>query len=670
MILIHGGIYTLVRREKPIGMALAHGAAFTFQVWWWTTVGWILGLAGVFLLPAMALAGLFTAIMSVVLMKQSGAREIHRIRKVVGARLRTISPLALPFAVLACISALSWLHFGWKSIPLDYDGLSYHMGTAIHMYQDGDLRIYEGESGFTNYYARGVELLSVYLLHLVGSIRVLNSVQWIVLPPLCLMLYVASRACGAGRTGGIIVTSWLFSVPVVVYQSAMTYTDLSSLGWLVVACCAVLSGARLSEPGVTRMILLFTASGLAVAAKYNVGPATIVVGVLAIILWKWRSFFKPSISGLGVVLIGFLMAAMVGLFWPARNWITAGSPIYPFSVEFMGHTIAEAPIPMEATRYIPEIPPEGYTFEQWLAKPLSAKLLKTWTWLDWELWRRYGPIGVSLKTAPLADLDDFSFGYRGDYKLGGLGTGWLLALLPLSIVYMIVILLQLRGLRGVSRRHRSLLYVRLAVPVLCWGIFYVTIAAWWARFSLFLPLFGVLMAVVLLKEGRRIHKVIPPLVYILLLATFTKDLATGVLLNRDREIQRRFQVEAPSQRPVDYFLWRNPESMPHRLIAEMLDRARPGETVSYHTPYDPVFTGLFTNMEASIRVFPLPTVFPPPDAFSDEELFGFLERERVALILLGPTSGEGFEEGVRNHGGELVTSDQNWRLYEFPIWRD
>ncbi|MCC5877033.1 MAG: hypothetical protein JJU11_12505 [Candidatus Sumerlaeia bacterium] len=668
--LIHGGIYLLVRREKPIGMALAHGAAFTFQTWLWTVLGWLLGLAGILVLPALVLVGCPLAVISVVVIIRSIRERPISPWSVLKARFRTISPVAYPFAVLACLSALFWMHHGWHSIPLDYDGLSYHLGTAIHMYQDGDFRLYEGESGYTNYFARGVELLGVVFLNLFGHIRVLNIVQWVVIPPVCLLMYVAARAVGVGRTGGIIAASWVFSVPVVVHQTSMTYTDLSSLGWIVVAACSILSGSRLGLPGTTRMLLLFAACGLAVAAKFNAAPATFLIGLVAVFLWGWRAFFTPSRQALGVVLVGILMAALAGLFWPTRNWIVAGSPIHPFSLELGPVTIAHAPLPMEATRLMPETPPEGYTPEEWLAISLTPKLLMSWTWLDWESWRRYGPLGTTLREASFTDLDDISHGYRGDNKLGGLGAGWLLSLFPLSLVYMALQLFQLRDFQRFTRRRRRLLFARLAIPVLCWGIFMVTIAAWWARFSLFLPLFSVLMAVVLLKELGRIHKTLPVLVYLLLLFTFTKDMATGVLFNRDREIQRRFLEEAPSHRPVDYFLWRHPDAMPHRMIAEMLDMAAPGETIAYHTPYDPVFTGLFADAQATVRLFPLPTVFPPPDDFTNEELWGFLDRERVAFILLGPTSGEDFEQGVISLGGRLHTQRDGWRLYEFPEWRE
>lgn len=663
-VLLHLGLYRLVARDRSLGFAAIVSAALTFQVWFWTVLCWILGTFEILNLGPLAIVGTVVGGLLVWMSKgTSGPPLVLMIRR----RLRTISPWCLPFALPALISAIFWLVYSWWSVPIDYDGLSYHIGTALHMYQDGDFRLYEGESIYTNYFGRGSELVGVFLLHLFGTINTLNMIQWVVMPPLCLALFTAARALGAGRTGGIIAASWPFGVPVLVYQTAMTYADLKSLGWIVVGLCAVLSACRLQRPGAVRMLWMFTACGLAVATKFNAATASVVVGVAAILLWGWRPFFLPRRHALGVALVGFLAAAMAGLFWPARNWIVAGSPIYPFSLELGPVMIAEGLAPMEGIRLMPETPPPDRTWEEWPTIPLAHKIWMSWTYIDFESWGRFGPLGAGIREAALPELHDPFFGYRGDNKLGGLGLAWLVALLPLSCVYLVWISTTLLNGRNARSRQRLLALYRLGLPIACWGIFYVTLAPWWPRFSMFLPLLGALMGVVLLAATTRSKWFW--VVYILMLLPFLKDLATPMLFQRDREVQRRFLAEMTTHRPVDYFLWQEPDKLPHLAIAEILDKALPGETVSFHTPGDPVFTGLFTNSAGTIRQFVLPTMFPPPGTYSDADQLAMIARERPAFILLGYTSHREFGEEIIAMGGRVVSNRHGWRVVEFPEWR-
>lgn len=665
--LLQWALFRLVRRDRGLGLSMVAAASLTFHAWTWTALILLLGGAGVLGLPALSLAGLAASLILLLWSLKGSAPAAPSIPAVIRARWRLLGFLPLPFVLLAGLTGVVFLAMGIWMIPIDFDGLNYHLGTTLHMYQDGDFRIYEGETGYTNYFSRGAEFFGLIFLFLSGSVLSLNVVQWVGIPALVFSLFAGARALGCGRGIALIAASWPFAIPVLLYQANYAYSDLASQGWLVVALCAVLTGRGARRPGAVRMLWMFAACGLAICAKLNAATGTVVIGLAAMVLWGWRPFLLPRGDALGLAAVGFLMAALVGLWWPVRNWVIAGSPVYPFALTIGSKTIAPAPLTMEGMRLMPETPPPDYTVEEWLQFPLSHKVRLAWTRIDLESWRRHGPLGLGMREASKGALHDHSFGYTGDGRMGGLGAAWLLLLFPATFV---LAGMHLFRSSHPSRRQRSLSAHAIGTFVVCWALFFVTIAPWWPRFVIFLPLLGALMFTGLLGTLRRERR--RPLFYALYLLgflLFAKDALTSLLHNRGWEIQRRIAESREQRRPIDYFLWADPDNPRIQAIAAMVDAARPGETVSYHAPHDPIGSGLFTDEAGTIRLFFLPSVFPFPEDYTYEEQIEWLLRERVALILLTETSPPEFEILLREAGAVPFAEFPGHRIHEFPAHR-
>lgn len=665
--LMQWALFRIVRRDRGLGLPAATSASMTFHAWVWTVLILILGTAGFLTLPALSVTGFLVSVNLLVIARIWEAPAGPSIMSILRARWRLLGFTPLPFVMLAALAVGVLLPLGIWMIPIDFDGLNYHIGTTLHMYQDGDFRIYEGETGYTNYFSRGAEFFGLMLMFLTGSVLWLNVVQWVGIPPLVFAMYAAARSLGCGRNLSLVAASWPFAVPVLLYQANYAYSDLASQGWLVVAACAVLTGRASRRPGGVRMLWMFAAGGLAICAKLNAATGTVVIGLAAMALWGWRAFLLPRRGAVGLAVTGFLMAALAGLWWPVRNWVVAGSPVYPFALTIGSTTIAPAPLPMEGMRLMPETPPPGYTVEQWLQFPLSYKVRLAWTRIDLESWRRHGPLGLGMRDASIGELHDHSYGYTGDGRKGGLGAAWLLLLFPSSFIFAGVAFFRLSHESG---RTRRLAGHWLALFVMCWGLFFLTLAPWWPRFVIYLPLLGALMFVPLLgtlRAGRR--RRLYPLVYMLALLLFAKDSLTAVVQNRGWEIQRRIAEARDQRRPIDYFLWAEPDNPRIQAIATMIDHARDGETISYHSPHDPIGSGIFTNVEGTIRLFFLPSVFPFPEDYTHEEQLGWLLRERVALILLTDASPPEFEELLSTAGAVPFARFPGHRVLEFPAHR-
>jgi hypothetical protein len=626
-------------------------ATITFYFYVLTLAGFLLGFLGLFtivgflVILAAVCAGLFA-----IQFLLPERRERLMIWRMFLEYLRDLNPAAWLALIAATVSALYFLVIGVILPVNDFDGLSYHLGLAVHMFQDGDFRYYPGESGYVNHFARGGEMLMAVLIMLVRSIALVNAFQWLIVPPLVLSVYSAARNQGLTRSHATIAAAAPLAVPVILYQTSIAYVDLWSLGWFAIGLCAVLGSARQEEVGPARVIWMFAAAGLALAAKFNAVTPLLVLGITAAVAWGFRTLF---VVRLGSLLLGLLLSALIGMPWMMNNWARYGSPIYPYAVEVGSVTIAKGPFPTKTIRLMPEAPP-------YRDMPLYEKAYLSWTTIDLESWEKINPLSMS--ELPKDVLNSSDFGYRGDNKLGGYGIAWPLLYLP-SLLLLAVLTPFVHWRTIVPKRYL------LALAIAPLAAFLLIVAAWWPRFALFLPIFGALAFLFLVQEAKERNRTLGTvlLVVFLLLAGF--DWTTCVMMNRERERARRYYSEyaQASLAPINFFRWAAPDHQEFQAIETLMDEARPGETISYFTPDVGTFTGYFIDEKAEMRLFPFPAIWPRPDTFTNEQLMEFVDKERIALLLAGPTVDDSFTTAVMNKGAnEFYRNDNGFVIHEFP----
>ena len=652
-----------LRADETFAPGERWAAALTFQAVFWTALSFALGFAGHFRLNSLidfGAAFLALAWFGTLFLNRPSETE----KRPIGNRIRQwvdqFDTFAWLFLLIALPTALFFLWLGVSAPVLSYDGLSYHLGTAVHMAQDGDLRWYPGESLYTNFFARGTELFMAVSIMLSGSTVWVNAVQWLIFPVLIPAVYSATRALGASPPRALIAAMIPLTVPIILMQSAIAYADLFANGWFAVGFCAVLGSAG-GKAGPARILWMFAAAGLALAAKFNAAILCVLLGLAALMLWGPRRMLMPRRGLLVYTALGLLLAAAAGLPWMLRNWTQFGSPIYPFAVEIGPLTLAEAPNPMEGARQMGEM--------QYYQAPFFEKLWMAWSAVDFESWRRIGFLGAGMEELPREDLYDYTFGYRGDAMESGFGLAWPAVLFPAMIAVLLMAALRKRWQIAPGDPVRRLYLAALAaVPLIAPMIL---IAGWVPRFSLFLPVFGAVALAVLAEEISYSMRWVSRLILSAALLCCAFDAATVTLLNRDAERLSRYSAANPAApgSPIDYFAWLNPGQPDVAAADFLMSQARPGETVSFWTPNEGLFTGYFVDEGASIRLFLFPSVFPDPFAYSHEELLGFIEEEDIALLLVSDQVPESFIDLIEGQGSEEIYNRAGYRVFEFPAHR-
>ncbi|MCC6547376.1 hypothetical protein IT570_09435 [Candidatus Sumerlaeota bacterium] len=635
------------QRDETLSRIESWAAALTFLMTFWTILSFMLGFVGIFRMPVLVLCGACAVLIAAAM----NWRQVRMLRHLVSpADFRAIiqlPPLALTFMAMAATAAIYFLSLGWRSPVVDFDGLSYHLGLAVHLFQDGDFRHYPYESIMTSHFSRGVELLMAISIMLCGKTTLVNSVQWMILPAMIPAVHATARALGCDRGNAVVAASIPLTVPVILYQSAMAYADLFSCGWFTVALCAVLGAANRSRIGPIRIIWMFSAAGLALAAKANAGILAGITGTAALVVWGLRAFFG-SRRAMSATITGFLLSANAGLPWMAYNWMKFGSPLYPFSVTVAGTNIASGVRPFEAIRLMAE--------GEYADRPLLGKVWESWTTIDFTSWSKFGLNGLHGLSKGL--LYDPTFGYAGDSKFGGFGAFWLACGLP-SLIGVLLACWKLHG-----GKERLYIYAMATTSIVA---FLALVAPWWSRFALFLPVFGGIAAALVLEQARRWNRGAFVALGIWFVAWSGFDWATCLFQNRESERLRRYHAMQPNadDAPIHFSQAVSPDNPVFNAVRYIVDHARPGDVVSFRTPREALFTGYFVDDHAQVRLFPLPTFWPDEGTYDEQELAEALEENNVRLLLVSAQASVEFRTLVESRKAQIVYTVPGYDVYDF-----
>jgi hypothetical protein len=478
-------------------------------------------------------------------------------------------------------------------------------------------------------------------------------------------VYAGLRSFAVERNLALLITSLILTIPVASLQSTMAYTDLFTSGWAVVALCAILGGVNsCKQPGgigYGRLFWMFSAAGIAVGAKSNLVPFTFILGLGAIALWGPKRLFSPKWKYLGVSVLAFALSASVGLPWIVRNWTGYGSPIYPIMLTYSRDGLAEYEYTFDKAPRVSE--PDKY-----YAMPLWDKTKMSWTTLNHGQMREFGLFGQHISKAPDQLLHNPDIGFNGDSLLGGNGWLWLYGSLP-GMILLGLITLAYPRLWDEGKKYRWFLLFLAIAPFVGYTR---TISAWWPRFSIFLPFSGILALGILLGGIRQRSRLLCFVLLIPVLGLAFLDWAGVVLQNPSWERMRRHRdhCEGSLETPVNYYYIKtlypyNPDpTLEVEAIRYVMDNAVPGQTVSFWTPYNGIFTGLFANEDATVRQFLFPSVWPGAFHYSESELMGFIEEEQIRLLMISDQVPESFEKKLKRHDGEIVFKNDRYKVYK------
>jgi hypothetical protein len=347
-----------------------------------------------------------------------------------------------------------------------YDAIAYRLPVIAQWLDAGRIAWVSSDDPVRNGYPLGQEAISALVAAASGSLRFAAMTSYLYVAAAAVAIAWLARACQVRAPVARAAAASFLLVPMLILNAPSGYVDAAFASACVclfcsAALCGVVrpSGAvgfstapqrvavgfstATQGVGVGPSPWLLLAAGMAAAhvlALKGTGLpfVVLVMGVCAARALRQRR--GPSLRAIGM----FLLAAAPGLFWPLRNVVHTGNPLWPIRVSFGGKVLLAGVGSAEQILDVAANTPAQLASHA----PFTRVLL---TWLQWR--------------GPALDFD---------YRFSGLGYAWLFVALPA--------LLFLWRDASARARHAPVAFVALLTAV----CFALQPMAWWSRYTLWL----------------------------------------------------------------------------------------------------------------------------------------------------------------------------------------
>jgi hypothetical protein len=343
-----------------------------------------------------------------------------------------IAQLAVPAALLCVVIAYGLLHS-----PLTaYDSLSYHLFFPARWLQEQAISIIP--TPFSDpaqaYAPANGELYFLWLmLPLHGDLLArIGQVPFLAL--IGLGLYDIARRLGASRSHAMWPVMFCFVSRPIVEQAVGADVDL--ICWSLFLASLSL-GLRGADSDRRRDWLLFGAAlGLYLGTKYVALVYAPIAAALLLVRAGWPPSARVVLRRIGWSLPGIALFAIP---WYLRNWIVAGSPLYPASLDIGGITLAQGAFTRAAMRLSVFHTTDVRLLPVMLAHAFGTTLLLSLAPFlaigAWRLLRAYGSAGRWLIVMPVLMVALYWFGVPDNIDSRFMLPIALLALIPAAFVF-------------------------------------------------------------------------------------------------------------------------------------------------------------------------------------------------------------------------------------------
>ena len=413
---------------------------YVFQI---MTVTFVLGEIGQLTLAALLTShGVLTLVFGTLAwfrLRRTGAGSVN-------ASLPRIRLKPLEWALVAFLGGLLLLDglVGYILPPYAYDALAYHLVSVatwvqVHHIVDTPLSIW------SNVYPKNAELVFTWLYVLMQNDSLVHLGQWIFGVGGVVATVAIARWMGLSRGASLLAGTLFFLAPTVFIQATTAYTDLAFAAVFLIFLYYDLQLIRNHD--LKYAVLAGISAGILTGIK---STALLYVGIFALFLLgnHIRAVRRGQLTQAQVwqnAAAVILPLLLIGTYWYIHTWSVYGSPVYPFTVTLLGHSVFSGWGSVERLIMLPNTP------QALLHKPWWQQVWMTWT-------------GIPTY---------FSY----DMQVGGFGVQWTLLEFPALVwltLYTVI-------------RDRPL-FVHLVAPLLL--IFVLQPANWWGRYTLFMPALG------------------------------------------------------------------------------------------------------------------------------------------------------------------------------------
>ncbi len=258
--------------------------------------------------------------------------SVRRIATAIAAATRwenILLALLVAFTALWLVAAAVFLP------PRTIEDLAYHLPPLYQAVQSHRLELLPVALRDAFAFPFNGGLLLLWPLVLLRGDAMIELVQLVVVLYGMLAVYALGRRLDvSARTGAFAALLFLF-VPVVLGLSGSNGSDLIAGVFHLVLLFAAISFYQTGDG--LDLVMAAVASGFLLGARYSM---LLSVAFVQPILWLrlWRD--AGRLRAIGRYALSILVALPLGAYWPVRNYLATGSPLYPLQATWSGFRLA------------------------------------------------------------------------------------------------------------------------------------------------------------------------------------------------------------------------------------------------------------------------------------------------------------------------------------------
>lgn len=321
-----------------------------------------------------------------------------------------------------------------------YDAIAYRLPVIAQWLDAGRIAWVSSDDPVRNGYPLGQEAVSALIAAASGSLRCAGMTSYLFIAGAAVALVWLARVCHVRSAVARPAAASFLLVPMLILNGPSGYVDAAFASACVgLFCCASVC--------VTSSPWLYFAAGMAAAHVLALKGTGLPFVVLVTGLCVLRALIqrrRPSLAALAA----FVLGAAPGLFWPLRNLVHTGNPLWPIRVSFGGRELLPGVGTAEQILDVAANTPAQLASH-------SAPVRVLLTWLQWR--------------GPALDFD---------YRFSGLGYAWIFVAVPA----LLALIFQLWREPPLRVRHAPIMFVWLLTA----ACFALQPMAWWSRYTLWL----------------------------------------------------------------------------------------------------------------------------------------------------------------------------------------
>jgi len=340
-------------------------------------------------------------------------------------------------------------------------------------------------------YPKNMEMLNLWTLIYAPSAKILRTPQLLI--ALLGALAVASILKKFKAKDYLIPFGSLifFVSPFILSQTTTTYLDGSMISIFMLSLYFLLE--YLDNKKTSDLILMSALTGFMVGMK----SSGIAYGGISIVMLLLYLFFIEKQKIKDLIKPTFIIGGIIVLFggaWYLWNFLRFDNPLFPFGMLFF----------------------EGYDVNERIMIPMTPDVIKGKNILYQLFYSWYTlPTNAVIAGNDTASLISRLIVFSCDQRLGGMGALWSIILFPSIIIYIVISII----------KKINLTTKEWLITIIIILSFIITPASWWARYSGFIVLLGIIAFVKLIPLIK--NKFAKSLIFVSVLASLGLTILQG-----------------------------------------------------------------------------------------------------------------------------------------------